>query len=77
MVMWDNTGTLHPDLQGGKGLPTPKICLSGKVRCHGVNTTDIVAKSDLAADGIHPLASANDRIAKRTYDLMKSEGMRR
>ena len=71
-----NTGTLHPSLQEN-GLPVPKICLSGKVRCHGVNTTDIVARTDLAADGIHPLASANNRIAMRTYDLMKSEGMRR
>jgi hypothetical protein len=73
----DNTGTLHPDLQGDKGLPTPKICLSGRVRCHAVPTTDIVARGDLAIDGIHPLGSANDRIAERTYELMTKEGMRR
>jgi hypothetical protein len=73
----DNTGTLHPSLQGGKGLPVPSICLSGKVRCHGVDTTDIVAATDLAADGIHPLQSANQKIAMRTFDLMKSDGMRR
>lgn len=73
----DNTGTLHPSLQGSKGLPVPSICLSGKVRCHAVETTDIVAATDLAVDGIHPLQSANDRIAKRTFELMTSEGMRR
>jgi hypothetical protein len=72
----DNTGTLHESLRGDKGLPTPEICLSGKIRCHGVPTTDLVAASDLA-DGIHPVGSANDRIAKRTYELMVSEGMRR
>ena len=73
----DNTNTLAPELQGGKGFPVPKICTSGKIRCHSVTTTDIVATTDLAADGIHPLASANDRIAKRTYELLEKEGMRR
>lgn len=73
----DNTGTLHPDLQGDKGLPRPKICDSGRVRCHAVHTTDIVAQSDLAIDGIHPLRAANDKIAKRVYELMVKEGIRR
>jgi hypothetical protein len=73
----DNTGTLNPSLQGDNGLPTPKICLSGKVRCHGVTTTDIVAATDLAADGIHPLQAANTKIAQRTTDLMTKEGIRR
>jgi hypothetical protein len=73
----DHTNTLHPSLQGGKGLPAPSICLSGKVRCHGVDTSDIVAARDLAVDGIHPLQSANERIATRTFDLMKKEGLRR
>jgi hypothetical protein len=73
----DNTGTLHPDLQADKGLPRPKICDSGRVRCHAVHTTDIVARGDLAIDGIHPLGSANDKIAKRVYELMVKEGMRR
>jgi hypothetical protein len=73
----DNTGTLSPELQGDKGFPPPTACTSGKIRCHSVLTTDIVAANDLAADGIHPLASANDRIAKRIYELLEKEGIRR
>jgi hypothetical protein len=73
----DNTGSLHPDLQGDKGFETPKICESGRVRCHSIPTTDIVASTDLALDGIHPLASANDKIAARTYELMTKQGLRR
>jgi hypothetical protein len=73
----NNTGTIDPSLQGDKGLPTPKICLSGRVRCHSVETTDIVAATDLAVDGIHPLSAANTRIAKRVFDLMTSQGIRR
>ena len=73
----DATGSLHESLQGDKGLPPPKVCSSGKVRCHAILTTDLVAKSDLALDGIHPLKAANDRIAKRIIDLMMKEGTRR
>jgi hypothetical protein len=73
----DATGTLDPSLQGDKGFPPPTICTSGKVRCHSVLTSDIVAKADLAADGIHPLQAANEKIAKRIFELMTTEGIRR
>jgi len=73
----DATGTLAESLQGDKGLPPPKVCTSGKVRCHTIPTTDIVARGDLAVDGIHPLRAANDRIAKRIVELMSKEGVRR
>jgi hypothetical protein len=45
-------------------------------RCRLVNTDD-ASKNDLAFDGIHPIAAANDRVAKVLVDLMASEGMRR
>jgi hypothetical protein len=46
-------------------------------RCHLVKSTALVAKSDLAIDGIHPLKSANDRIATTISALMTAAGMRR
>jgi hypothetical protein len=46
-------------------------------RCHLVKSTPLVAKSDLAIDGIHPLKSANDRIASTISALMSAAGMRR
>jgi hypothetical protein len=46
-------------------------------RCHLVKSTPLVAKSDLAIDGIHPLKSANDRIASTISALMGAAGMRR
>jgi hypothetical protein len=55
----------------------PQICLTGPIRCHSVDTTDLVAATDLAGDGIHPLATANQSIAQRVFDLMTKEGMRR
>jgi hypothetical protein len=54
----------------------PSICTTGKVRCYSLDTTDLV-NGEIAADGIHPLVSANDRIAKALVDMMESEGMRR
>jgi lysophospholipase L1-like esterase len=49
----------------------------GPARCHVVETTAIVSKSDLAVDGIHPVKAANDRIAKAILDRMAQEGVRR
>jgi hypothetical protein len=31
----------------------------------------------IAGDGIHPLSSANERVAQAIVDLMAKEGMRR
>ena len=57
-------------------LPVPTICQMGKLRCLVVDTTDIVASSDLV-DGVHPTQPACDRIAKRTLEMMKEQGVRR
>jgi hypothetical protein len=54
----------------------PAICTSGKVRCHSLATDDLV-NGELALDNIHPLVTANDRMAKALVDMMKTEGMRR
>jgi hypothetical protein len=72
----EDVGTLNASLRGDNGTKTPEICLSGKVRCHAVNTTAAVMHQ-IAGDNIHPLQAANDRVAKVVYDLMVSEGIRR
>ncbi|HKU36648.1 MAG TPA: hypothetical protein VJR89_00840, partial [Polyangiales bacterium] len=54
----------------------PPICLTGKVRCHNLATNDLI-KMQIAADDIHPLESANNRVAQAIVDLMAQEGMRR
>ena len=55
---------------------TPDICLTGRIRCHAVDST-MAVMHQIAADGIHPLQAANDRLAQVVYSLMTSEGMRR
>jgi hypothetical protein len=72
-----SAGSSSSDVDAGPPPAPPQICLTGPIRCHSVETTDLVAATDLAADGIHPLAAANQRIAQRVFDLMTSEGMRR
>jgi hypothetical protein len=54
----------------------PPICSAGKVRCHFLQTTDLVM-GERAVDDIHPLQSANDRVAKALVELMMKEGVRR
>jgi hypothetical protein len=72
----DDVGTLNDSLRGDKGRKPPEICTTGKVRCHSVNTTAAVMHQ-IAADNIHPLQAANDRVAKVVADLMVQEGIRR
>jgi hypothetical protein len=72
----NNVGSTAQSLRGDGGVPTPSICYSGKIRCHEVDTTAAVM-SQIAADGIHPLQAANQRIAMQVYALMTQEGMRR
>jgi len=72
----DDVGTVAPSLRGDGGVPTPMICSTGKVRCWEYDSTAAVMKQ-IAADGIHPLAAANTRMATEVYALMTSEGMRR
>jgi hypothetical protein len=72
----EDTDTVAPSLQGDKGVMTPAICMTGRVRCHSFATTALIMKQ-LASDGIHPLQAANDRMAQAIFDLMTREGMRR
>lgn len=72
----DDVGTVAPSLRGDGGVPTPMICMTGKVRCWEYDSTEAVMKQ-IAADGIHPLAAANQRMATEIYALMTKEGMRR
>ena len=68
-----DAGSTDDSLRGG-GTP-PAICLSGRIRCHSIDTTDAVM-GDLQ-DGIHPTRTANDRIAKKGHDYMVANGIRR
>lgn len=70
-----DVGTTDPSIRDMANA-IPSACLSGKIRCHSVDTTDPVMKQ-IAGDGIHPLAAANTRIAQVVWDLMVSQGMRR
>jgi hypothetical protein len=71
-----DVGTVAPSLRGDGGVPTPAICTTGKIRCWEYDSTAAVM-GQIAADGIHPLAAANTRMATEIYALMTSEGMRR
>ncbi|HLK35727.1 MAG TPA: SGNH/GDSL hydrolase family protein [Polyangiaceae bacterium] len=71
-----NVGATAASLRPDGGLGPYPICTSGKIRCHTVDTTAAV-NGQIAGDGIHPLAAANQRVAMQIYNLMVSEGMRR
>jgi hypothetical protein len=71
------TGTVDAKLLNDPDVTSaPPICTSGKVRCHDLATTALIM-GELAADNIHPLQAANDRIASALVDLMAKEGIRR
>jgi hypothetical protein len=70
-----NAGTSPKDTLPASA-PTPPICLTGRITCHAVMTTDLVSATDLI-DGIHPSLQACDLIAKRVLDLMDTSGIRR
>lgn len=71
----DNAGSTPADSRGvNKSIV--KVCYAGKLSCHTVATTDLVAKADLL-DGIHPNDAGNDRIAKRILMTMEERGIRR
>lgn len=71
----ENAGST-PVENRGASKAVAEICYSGRISCHTVATTDIIAKSDLA-DGIHPGTAGNNRIAKRVMELMETRKMRR
>jgi hypothetical protein len=70
----EDTGTVDPSILGS--FTPPEICSTGKIRCHDLDTSALIMKQ-LAADGIHPLQGANDRVAKAIVELMDKEGIRR
>jgi hypothetical protein len=53
----------------------PQICTMGTIRCHNLQTTDLVMGQLL--DGIHPTSAANDRIAAAVIELLEMVGARR
>jgi hypothetical protein len=72
-----DTGTVDSKILNDPEVTAPPpICTTGKVRCHNLATNDLI-KKEIAADGIHPLQSANERVAQAIVDLMAKEGMRR
>jgi hypothetical protein len=70
-----NAGTTPSDTRPAMA-PIPPICLTGKIRCLTLDTTDLVARTD-TVDGIHPTLPACDRIATATLDQMTMHGARR
>jgi lysophospholipase L1-like esterase len=71
----ENAGSTPAENRGGSAKPAA-ICYSGRISCHTVPTTDIIARSDLT-DGIHPGTAGNNRIAKRVLELMVERKVRR
>jgi uncharacterized glyoxalase superfamily protein PhnB len=72
-----DTGTVDPKLLADPDVTAPPaICTTGKVRCHNLPTNDLIMRQ-LAVDNIHPLESANTRVAQAIVDLMAREGIRR
>jgi hypothetical protein len=70
-----NAGTAPSDTRPDTA-PIPKICTSGRITCHSIDTTPMVGPND-TVDGIHPTLAACDLIAKAVLDLMQSAGIRR
>ena len=70
-------GTLKKSDENAKGLA--EICsqVMAPARCHLFATDDLIKASDIAIDGIHPLASANDRVAAALVKLMADQHIRR
>lgn len=72
----NDVGSVAQSLRGDGGAPEPSICSTGKIRCWEYDSTAAVMKQ-IAADGIHPLSAANQRMATEIFALMTNEGMRR
>ncbi|MEY4579434.1 MAG: hypothetical protein RL701_4137 [Pseudomonadota bacterium] len=72
----DSAGSTPQENRGGTERAAVPICTTGRIYCHSIPTTDIIARSDLA-DGIHPGTAGNDRIAKRIAMTMEERKVRR
>jgi len=55
--------------------PPVPICLTGRINCYSLATTDLVM-GDLP-DGIHPSGAAHTRIGEALMKLMEEKGIRR
>ncbi|MEY4514718.1 MAG: hypothetical protein RLZZ450_6840 [Pseudomonadota bacterium] len=47
------------------------------LRCHLLDTDNLIGPSDMRSDGIHPTDPGYDKIGKAVFDLMQKDGMRR
>lgn len=63
-------------LVGDNRVPMPPICASGRIRCHSFETSELL-QGHLAADGLHPLQSGNQLVARALLDFMTAQGIRR
>jgi hypothetical protein len=76
-VQYSNPEGNNVDFAQTDGDGLKKRCESVKppLRCHRLETLDIVM-GDIP-DGIHPSATAFDRVGKAVFDLMVQQGLRR
>jgi hypothetical protein len=69
-----DAGTAPRGTRPKETKPVP-ICLTGRILCHTVPTTELVMGE--LVDGIHPARQANDRIAAAIIKMMEERKMRR
>jgi hypothetical protein len=70
----EDAGTAPTGTRPKSTKPVP-ICLSGRILCHTLPTTELVMGQ--LVDGIHPARAANDRIAMAVLKMMEERKMRR
>jgi lysophospholipase L1-like esterase len=47
------------------------------LRCHLLDTDNLIGPNDMRSDGIHPTDPGYDKIGKAVFELMQKDGMRR
>ena len=72
-----SAGSSPASAREGGGTPAVPICTTGKIVCHSIPTTDIIPRSRLGTDGIHPDATGNRLIAERVLKTMGERKVRR
>ena len=70
----EDAGTAPEGTRPKMTKPVP-ICLTGRILCHTLPTTELVMGQ--LVDGIHPARAANDRIAMAVLKMMEERKMRR
>lgn len=71
----DDAGTTPQGTRPDEPPPVAEICASGKIRCHSLETTELVMGR--LVDGIHPTRAGCDSIAEGVLELMEAGGIRR